>query len=160
MAQKIKLIINKFAQVLCFALLMTKVVHAEDTQIKMFRCSNLISIFEKYGPDRHEELFRSHQLFFSITALTLGTQKEFTPLDLKNMNLSIQKGIERAYQKTPKVILVETALCSQWADNLREAAKAGRYNWAESYPKVVNERYVNFYERFFDSTFVGWISDK
>lgn len=152
--------VHKIAQVLCLAFLMIKAVHAEDTQIKMFRCSNLSSIFETYGPDRHQELFRSQQLFFSVTALTLGTQKEFKPNDLKNMNASIQKGIERTYKTNPKVILLETAKCAQWADNIKEAAQAGRYNWAESYPKVANEKIVVFFERFFDSTFVGWISDK
>lgn len=134
--------------------------HAEDTQIKMFRCANLLSIFERYGPERHLDLFRSQQTFFSLTALTLGTQKNYKPQDLNAMNASIQRGIERTYKNTPKAILNETALCSQWLDNMKEAAEAGRYNWAESIPKVPMARYVNFYERFFDVTFVSWIGDR
>jgi hypothetical protein len=134
--------------------------HAEDTQIKMFRCANILSIFEKYGPERHEDLFRSQKMFFSLTALTLGTQKSYTPQDLNAMNASILRGIERSYKKTPKIILTEAATCSQWIDNIKEAGNAGRFNWAESIPKIPSEKYVNFYERFFDVTFVSWIGDR
>lgn len=137
-----------------------KPAFSNEIQLRMLKCANLASIYARHGPEKYSDLFRSHERFFSLTGLTLGDSKEIKSAEIKKMNESIQTNIEAAYKKNPAAVLKESAICSQWMDQLKEAAQTDNFNYAKTYPKTVENTYTEFHSRFIDETFREWINVK
>ena len=141
-------------------LIISKIAHANQTQSRMARCGNLASISSTYAPDQYKDMFRGHSTFFSLTALTLGSKKEYSDAEIKKLNESILTSIEATYKKNPKAILKESAACTQWMDQMKEAAKLNNYDYASSYPKTIENVYTHIHSTIIDGIFREWMKER
>ena len=136
------------------------IANANQTQSRMSRCGNFASIYSTYAPENYKINFRGHATFFSLTAMTLGAKKEYSSVEINKLNESILISIEASYKKNPEIILKESAACTQWMDQMKEAAKLDNFNYAESYPKTIENLYTDLHSKIIDETFREWMKER